>query len=305
VTDRIYADSSLQGTGKSGSFEAGHGRRIWIDGSATRGKVNGYDGLSGFDYNLYDVIAGADLLRTGRGGLGIFGGAGYSTMTESENVAQDFNTTSYFVGLYGGRDVSETVRLSGSAGYVHGTNEATRHNEDIGQFTGGTASSDYTTNGAFGVLKIAKSMTMGDEIVVTPFAGLSYSQLWMEQAKESGGGDFNYTIESGTAYTAVMFVGGDLVMPISATDTDGLALVSFAKLGYDAFADDDGAHTITARSSTFGSFDQVGADMGPILSTFGLGIEANAANGLSGRIGAVGSLNSNGYQFGFGGELRW
>ena len=303
VTDRIYGQSSIGNAVNSGDCETDQGRHIWIDGSATHGQVNGYDGLSGFSYNLYDVVAGADLLRDSAGGLGVFGGVGYSAMSESEHVPQDFSTTSYFAGLYGGRDLAETVRLSGAAGYVYGRNDAERQNEDIGQFTGGTARSDYATNGIFGTLKIAKSMVVED-VTVTPFAGLSYAQLWMDSAEESGGGDFNYTISSATAYTTVVFIGGDFVAPLS-QGADALSLVGFARLGYDVFANDDGAHTITANSSIYGSFDQVGADMGPVLSSFGLGIMGNAANGLSGRIGAVAALNSNGYQFGAGGELRW
>jgi hypothetical protein len=37
----------------------------------------------------------------------------------------------------------------------------------------------------------------------------------------------------------------------------------------------------------------------------GLGIQGRSVDGLSGRLGAVGALNSNGYQFGLGGELSW
>ena len=66
----------------------------------------------------------------------------------------------------------------------------------------------------------------------------------------------------------------------------GWAVVGFARIGYDFFADDDAVHSVTAASATFGSFEQVGADMGPVVS-------------------AVGAINSNGYQYGVGGELRW
>lgn len=45
--------------------------------------------------------------------------------------------------------------------------------------------------------------------------------------------------------------------------------------------------------------------MGPVVSIAGLGIQGGDVNGLSGCVGAVGSLNSNGYQFGLGGELTW
>jgi len=297
VMDRIRARPS-------GSQQVEPSRHIWVDGSATRGKVNGYDGLSGFDYDLYNVLVGGDLLRTSTGGLGVFAGYGYSQMTESEYVPQDFSTNNYFVGFYGGQDFASDVRLSGSAGYVYGRNKASRDNADIGLFTGGEAESDFSSNGAFGSLKLSKSIVVSDA-TVTPFIGAYYARIWADDAKESGGGDFNYTISDASAYTTVAFIGGEFNAPVSFAGNDGWAVVGFARVGYDFFADDDAAHSVTATSATFGSFDQVGADMGPILSSFGLGIAGEAANGLAGRIGAVAALNSNGYQFGAGGELRW
>lgn len=297
VMDRIRSQPS-------GSPGAEPSRHIWVDGSATRGKVNGYDGLSGFDYDLYNVLVGGDLLRTSTGGLGVFAGYGYSRMSESEYVPQDFSTNNYFVGVYGGQDLASDVRLSGSAGYVYGRNQASRNNVDIGQFTGGKAESHYSSNGAFGSLKLSKSIAVSDS-TVTPFIGASYSQIWADQAKESGGGDFNYTISDATAYTTVAFIGGEFNAPVSFAGHDGWAVVGFARVGYDFFADDDGAHSVTATSATFGSFEQVGADMGPVVSAMGLGIQGGSVDGLSGRLGAVGAINSNGYQYGIGGELRW
>lgn len=297
VTDRIYARST--------DFNASHSRSIWADASGSRGRVDGYNGLSGFDYNLYNMIVGGDIIRKADGGLGVFAGIGYANMSESDDVPQEFDTVSYLVGLYGGREFASDIRLSASAGYIYGQNEATRHNRDIGQFTGGTARSDYGSNGAYGAVKLAKAMTVNDSITVSPFVGASYSQLWMNEAKESGGGDFNYTISSATAYTTVLFLGSDLAIPLSGAAADGLAVIGFVKLGYDMFADDDDAHRVTANSDIYGSFEQVGADMGPFVSNFGLGITGSGANGLAGRIGVVGALNTNGYQFGLGGELRW
>jgi hypothetical protein len=62
---------------------------------------------------------------------------------------------------------------------------------------------------------------------------------------------------------------------------------------------------VTATSATIGSFDQVGANMGPVQARIGLGGEGDLARGVHTRIGAVGSFNTNGYQVGLGGKLRW
>lgn len=303
ISDAVM-DRLRPGTGPAAVPDAEPSRHIWVDGSATRGKVNGYDGLSGFDYDLYNVIVGGDLLRTATGGVGAFAGYGYSRMSESEYVPQDFSTNNYFVGLYGGQDLAADVRLSGALGYVYGSNKASRDNADIGLFTGGKAESDYSSNGAFGALKLSRTITL-DGATVTPFIGASYAQIWTGEAKESGGGDFNYTIADATAYTTVAFVGGDFSVPVSLAGADGMAVVGFARIGYDFFADDDAAHSVTATSAAFGSFEQVGADMGPVVSAMGIGIQGGSVDGLAGRLGAVGAINSNGYQFGLGGELNW
>ena len=145
VMDRIHSGPSASQTGEPS-------RHLWVDGSATRGKVNGYDGRSGFDYDLYNIIVGGDLMRTATGGIGAFAGYGYSRMSASDYVPQDFGTNSYFAGLYGGQDFAANVRLSGSIGYVYGRNDASRNNADIGLFTGGKADSSYNSNGAFGAV---------------------------------------------------------------------------------------------------------------------------------------------------------
>jgi hypothetical protein len=276
-------------------------RRIWVDGSAIRGTVDGYDGLSGFDYNLFHVILGGDIISSSTGNFGVYAGLGQSSMAESEYVPQDFSTTSLFAGLYGGRDFAAGVRLAASAGYIHGANEATRHNADIGQFTGGDATSDYATDGVHGTVKLSKAIDVSDGLTLSPFAGAALAQLWAERAEETGGGDFNYTISDAAAYTTVVFVGSGVRAPVSGS----MAVVGFARLGYDMFADDDDAHSVTATSHLFGSFEQVGADMGAVLANMGLGIEGQSAHGVSGRIGAVGALNSNGFEVGLGGEVQW
>lgn len=278
-------------------------RNIWIDTSVSTGKVSGYDGLSGFGYSLQSLTVGADILQDDAGGLGVFAGLGHSAMTESDVVVQDFSTTSFLTGIYATHEFSSGVRLSGSLGYLQGRNNASRSNADIGQFSGGLATSSYTSEGFFGAVKLAKGMTLHNGGSVTPFIGLSYAKIGMPQTNESGGSDFNYRISAATSRSAVISVGTEFAVPIpQASDVN---LVGFANIGYDAFANDDASHTVTSTSNLFGSFDQVGADMGPVSGTIGIGVEGQLARGLRGRIAAVGSLNRNGYQIGLGGALQW
>ena len=305
VMDRIHTPMSNQKGGASSAYEIDQGRYVWVDGTGSTGNVNSYWGLSGFDFTVYDLLLGADLYRDSSGALGVFVGGGATNMTESAQVNQRFNTSNAFAGIYGGKYLPWNMKLSGSLGYVYGNNNATRNNIDIGQFTGGTAVSNYNTNGLYAAIKLAKPILTNEFVTLTPFVGVSYSQLWMGQANERGGADFNYTLSAATAYTTMTFLGGEALVPLTEDVKMPLALLGFYKFSYDWFANSGRAHTVVANSSVFGSFSQIGANMGPVQNLMGVGFQGSFMPGTSVRVGSVGSLNSNGWQAGGGGEFRW
>lgn len=278
-------------------------RGVWVDSSASLGRVDGHDGRDGFSYGFQSIIMGADVLNGASGGMGLFAAFGHSGMTESDFVPQDFSTTRYALGFYGEQDLSSGVTLAGSLGYMLGETAATRHTMDIGQFAGGAQVSNFTAQGVFGTVKLTKASALKAGGTVRRFAGLTFAQLHMNRAVETGAGDFGYFISDAASRSAVLFVGGDFSVPLSRAS--GMNLVGFAKVGYDIFAGDDEARTITATSDLFGAFDQVGADPGPLSGTLGIGVEGQIARGISGRFGLVASLTGNGQQVGLGGELRW
>ena len=301
VMDRIHAPMSSSPTTKV--YQDDEGRYVWADAAAVRGTVNNYNNLAGFGYNLYDLILGGDIKRTKEGGYGVFAGTGTTSMTESQQVTQNFNTTNFYAGLYGAHNFTEQVKLSGALGYMYGNTNANRSTPSVGQFTGGNAASSYKTNGVYGAAKLAKAYQFSD-VTISPFVGASYSQLWMGGASEQGGNDFNFAINSATAYTAVTFAGADFVYPLLKGINNPLSLIGFYKFGYDWYANSNSAHSITAVSPTYGSFTQVGANMGPVSNMFGLGIQGGITKDVSARIGVVASTNSYGQEYG-GGELRF
>ena len=304
VMDRIHNPLSARG-GTSTAYEMDQGKYVWADAAAVKGTVNSYAGLDGFGYNLYDMILGSDIYRTASGGVGVYAGAGYTAMTEPAQVTQNFNTTNYYAGLYGGKYLPYNFKLSGALGYMYGNTNATRNNPNVGLFTGGSANSNYNTNGAYGAFKFSRPFQATQNLTLTPYIGASYSQLWMGQARESGGNDFNYTISNSTAYTTVTFIGGEFIMPLTGAVKNPLSAVGFYRFGYDWFANSSYAHSVTANSPIFGSFNQVGADMGPALNLMGLGLQGYITQKVSARAGVVGSANTNGWQVGVGGELKW
>ena len=304
VMDRIHKPVSGSNS-NSVSYELDAGRYVWADVAGFTGTVNSYNGLAGFGYNSYYGVVGVDLFRNQTGGLGIYGGAGNSQMTQSSQVSQSFNNNTGYVGMYGGLYLASDVKLSGALGYSFGNTNATRNNPNIGHFTGGTASDSYSSNGGFAAIKLSHSMLVGEKFTLTPFIGGSYSQLNTGAVNESGGGDFNYSINSASSYQTITFAGAEFVQPLKEIGDNSLAAVGFYRFSYNWSANTDSAHTVTANSSAFGTFNQVGANMGPVSNLFGLGLQGQLSKDVSLRIGAVAAVNSNGTQYGGGGELRF
>jgi uncharacterized protein with beta-barrel porin domain len=302
VMDRIHAPMSASPSTKV--YQDDEGRYIWADAAAVKGTVNNYNSLAGFGFNLYDLIIGGDISRSKEGGYGLFAGTGSTSMTESQQVTQNFNTTNFYAGLYGARNFDAQVKLSGALGYMYGNTNANRNTPNVGLFTGGNATSSYKTNGMYAAAKLAKAY-QAESFTISPFVGASYSQLWMGGASEQGGNDFNFAISSATAYTAVTFAGLDFVYPLLKGTNDPLSLIGFYKLGYDWYANSNSAHSITATSPTYGSFTQVGANMGPVSNMVGLGVQGGITKEISARIGAVASYNTYGHEYGGGAELRF
>ena len=301
VLDRIHAPMSASPT--AGVYQDDEGRYMWADASGMRGTVNQHNDLSGFGYRLYNLTIGRDLKRTKDGGYGLFAGFGNSAMTQSDQVTQNFNKTSFYLGAYGTHNYADDIKLSAAAGYIYGMTDASRNTPSVGLFTGGNATSSYKTNGIFSAVKLAKAFQMKD-FTASPFVDASYSQLWMGGTTEQGGNDFNYTISSATSYSAITSVGVDLIYPLIKGTNNPLSFVGFYKLGYDWFANNNSAHTITATSPVYGSFNQIGANMGPVSNMFGVGLQGEITKDVSARIGLVSSINSYGQEFGAGAEVR-
>ena len=302
VMDRIHNGISDRNANAL-SYKLDEGRYAWVDIAAFNGTVNSYNGLAGFGYNSYYGVVGVDLFRNQSGGLGIYAGAGNSQMTQSSQVSQSFNNNMGYVGMYGGLYLGRDIKLSGAIGYSFGQSKASRNNPNIGHFTGGVASDSYSSNGAFAAVKLSHNMLVGERFTLTPFVGGSYSQLNTSAVNELGGGDFNYSISAAKSYQTITFIGAEFAQPLKAGN-NALSAIGFYRFSYNWSANTDAAHTVSATNSVFGTFNQTGANMGPISNLFGLGVQGQLSKNTSLRIGVVGSVNSNGYQYGGGGELR-
>jgi uncharacterized protein with beta-barrel porin domain len=306
VLDRIDSPAG-KGTNTANRVQLDDGRYLWGDIGGSRGNVNSYNNLASFGYNLADIIIGGDVYRDSQKSYGVFGGLGYSDMTNSQTVVQSFNSTSYYLGGYGSYYLPDRLKLSGVGGYVYSANNSSRSLPTIGGFAGGNGTDSYGSNGIYAAAKISKDYAINDSFTLVPFAGQSYAQFWTKGVTETGGGDFNVSIASATSYSTVTFAGLDLVMPLVKGVKDPLSLITFYKFGYDWFANTSAAHSVTATYTNLPLAPQtyVGANMGPVSQQVGVGLQGSLSKGVTARIGAVASFNTNGQEYGGGAELKF
>ncbi len=276
-------------------------RRWWIDTSYVSGDVDGSNGLGTFDYSLGTILVGADVASTDRGVVGVYAGFGTSSMDEHDQVDQDFSTDSYHVGVYG-RTTTGTWEFSGLIGYMFGETDAKRRNPSVDGFTGGEAKSDLDQEGIHAGIQARKLFSLDNGARVSTVFGLNYGRIRQGSGTETGGGDFNYSIEKANAESLVASIGVDYQQNFL-TENGLLTPIAFARYEYDFFANKDNEHEITVTSPIFGTFTQVGQNRGANGFVLGLGLGYQISDLARLTAGYGYSVRSNGQEHGLGANL--
>ncbi|WP_245220645.1 MULTISPECIES: autotransporter outer membrane beta-barrel domain-containing protein [unclassified Ruegeria] len=276
-------------------------RRWWIDTAYVSGDVEGSNGLGTFDYSLGTILVGADVASTDRGVVGVYAGFGTSSMDEHDQVDQDFSTDSYHVGVYG-RTTTGTWEFSGLVGYMFGETDAKRNNPSVDGFTGGEAKSDLDQEGIHAGIQARKLFNLDSGARVSTVFGLNYGRIQQGSGTETGGGDFNYSIEKANAESLVASIGVDYQRDFL-TENGLLTPIAFARYEYDFFANKDSEHEITVTSPIFGTFTQVGQNRGANGFVLGLGLGYQISDLARLTAGYGYSVRSNGQEHGLGANL--
>ncbi|WP_238528860.1 autotransporter outer membrane beta-barrel domain-containing protein [Ruegeria conchae] len=276
-------------------------RRWWIDTAYVSGDVDGSNGLGTFDYSLGTILVGADVASTDRGVVGVYAGFGTSSMDEHDQVDQDFSTDSYHVGVYG-RTTTGTWEFSGLVGYMFGETDAKRNNPSVDGFTGGEAKSDLDQEGIHAGIQALKLFNLDSGARVSTVFGLNYGRIQQGSGTETGGGDFNYSIEKANAESLVASIGVDYQRDFL-TENGLLTPIAFARYEYDFFANKDSEHEITVTSPIFGTFTQVGQNRGANGFVLGLGLGYQISDLARLTAGYGYSVRSNGQEHGLGANL--
>ncbi len=276
-------------------------RRWWIDTAYVSGDVDGTNGLGTFDYSLGTILVGADVFSSEKGVVGVYAGFGTSSMDEHDQVDQDFSTDSFHAGVYG-RTTTGTWEFSGLIGYMFGETDAKRNNPSVDGFTGGEAKSDLDQEGIHAGIQARKLFNLNSGARVSTVFGLNYGRIQQGSGTETGGGDFNYSIEKADAESLVASIGVDYQRDFL-SDNGVLTPIAFARYEYDFFANKDGEHEVTVTSPIFGTFTQVGQNRGANGFVLGLGLGYQISEQARLTAGYGYSVRSNGQEHGLGANL--
>lgn len=276
-------------------------RRVWADLGYTGGNVDGKNGLGDFDYGLFTGVAGVDLLQGPAHNAGVFFGGGTTTMDEHDLIDQKFDTTSVFAGLYGRYTFDADVTLSGTAGYAHGWSDTVRTANDLGSFMGGQAKADFNSNSVFAALRVHRPFEF-EAVDLTPYVGAAYAYTSQGTLNESGGGDFNFSVDDASADSLVLSLGANISHDYEMGD-DLFKPVAFARYEYDALAGSDDNHDVQIVSPVFGTFNQVGQNRGAHGLVAGLGFSFEMQDTFGIGAGYLYSLRSNGQEHGVRGSV--
>ena len=173
-------------------------------------------------------------------------------------------------------------------------------------FTGGKAEADFGSHTALLSAKAGYAFAPTDMLVLNPFVAASYAHIWQEQARETGGGDFNYSIGSATADALMTGLGIELSSHVYRNETTSIRMQGFLRYDHDWSASRMSAHEVTAVSHLFGTFTQTGQNRGSHSLSVGVGFSGGALdNRLKWRAGLAGSVHEHGEEVGAGAQISW
>ena len=223
-------------------------------------------------------------------------------MDEHDQVIQDFSTDSFHAGLYG-RSTSGSWEFSGLLGFMSGKTSAVRNNPSFGSYTGGEARSELDQTGVHTGVQARRRSYLASGATFSTVFGLNYARIRQDGATETGGGDFNYSVDKADADALVASVGVDYSQTYN-TRNGVLKPILFARYEFDILANKNSEHEITVTSPIFGSFTQVGQNRGPHGLVLGLGAGYDISEEVRFSAGYGYSWRSNGEEHGLGANLR-
>jgi len=288
--DRIDPARSLQG-----ACPTDDSPNAWLDLNGTDGRINGGNGLSGYDYRYSGAVLGLDTRVSPSAVIG--GALGFMKPRLDNYVLGDatIKGDSYFASVYAS-GTTGPWEISAIAAYTQGDFDAERRIVFGGLDR--TARARFDGHGWMASTRLAYRIE-GTGFDILPEIGLGYSRISQRDVIESGAGSLDLHVDDVDADALVASIGlrfgGEAQWGATAWQPQGVI-----RYDHDLSADSDGAHDIRADFLNVpapGSIDIVGRNRGDhgLYAGFGTAVQLSAYT--SAYIGAGYRLNENGREY--------
>ncbi|MCP9930511.1 autotransporter outer membrane beta-barrel domain-containing protein [Cyanobium sp. AMD-g] len=299
----------------------GHRWALMLDASNTQASLRGTGGLASLDYQIFQSTYGLEyrLAPDWRiGGVFGYGTSGLSNYQFS-NVTIDADT--YSGAVYGLYTPGPAWKIAALAGYTRFENRSNRpiqfgtidRTAQAGWTGNGlslalTSEYDWVLNPARPAPGESQAAPQSDAIRFKPRALVSYAKYNQGAINETGANSLNLAVNSHTADSLVLGLGGTLEVPIRLSRQS--RLIPRLSLGYeyDVMGNANEEHQLTASFAQVpepGSLTLLGQNRGASALDVGLNVEFEASESLSLYADVGGSFWSNGNEISYGGGLRW
>jgi uncharacterized protein with beta-barrel porin domain len=297
---------------------------LLLDASNTQAALTGANGLASLDYHIFQSTYGLEYQISSQWRLGAAFGYGQNGLSNYEFSDVRIEADTYSGGMYSIYSPSPEWKIAGLVGYTNFQNRSNRpiqfgtiNRTAQGQWGGNgltvalSSEYDWILNSAKSVVPVSSDGSTAlnpDAIRLRPRALVSYASYAQGAINETGADSLNLAVNSHTADSLVLGLGGTLEFPIRLSKESRLIPRLSIGYEYDAMGNTDQEHELTASFAQVqapGSLSLLGQNRGANALDLALNLELEASKDLSlyGEVG--GSFWSNGNELSYGGGLRW
>lgn len=295
VTDTV--GSRLSDTRGLSSGDAISDKGVWakvIGSTASQDKVGQFDGYS---LSSGGVVFGIDKELQNNTIIGL--AAGYTnTKTEQDDFRDgDSSTTdSYQLSLYASKTFDKA--------YIDGSLSYTKHNTDGTRSSaiGREASYDVDANQLSAKINGGYNFLFENEVTLTPFASLEYSNIKQDSYKEEGAGAISLSVDDVTVNRGTAGLGVKISKEIK-TENKVVYIPEF-KLGANKYFGDDDVE-VTAQFDQGNKFVTKGAGMSDMMYNAGLGLKTKFTEDTSVSLSTDYERSNDGDFQGVNGQLTF
>ncbi|MCT0208189.1 autotransporter outer membrane beta-barrel domain-containing protein [Synechococcus sp. CS-1332] len=299
----------------------GHRWALLLDASNSKASLRGTGGLASLDYQIFQSTYGLEYRLSPDWRLGGVFGYGTSGLSNYQfsNVTIDADT--YSGAMYSLYTPGPSWKIAALAGYSSFQNRSNRpiqfgtidrtaqarwsgHGFNLAL----TSEYDWVLNPTRPATGDNPPAPQRDALRLKPRALVSYAKYSQGAINETGANSLNLTVNSHTADSLVLGLGGTLEVPIRLSNQSRLIPRLSIGYEYDVMGNADEEHQLTASFAQVpepGSLTLLGQNRGASALDVGLNVEYEASESLSLYADVGGSFWSNGNEISYGGGLRW